>query len=167
MKIILIKLFIGLVLFGTLAALTVLNVPHAEKLTDLCYVALIGLGITHLGASTSDGPKEGGFASVPLLAAMGLFAALMLSACTTATTTQKDTSIAYTRACAAYGGAFDVALQMRIAGKLNQSQIDQVTLLDSQITPICTGPLPVDTVGATQQVVNAVTIITALEVLKP
>lgn len=44
-----IKLFIGLVLFGTLVALTVLDVPNSARLVDLCYGALIGLGIMHLG----------------------------------------------------------------------------------------------------------------------
>jgi hydrogenase/urease accessory protein HupE len=49
-----IKLFIGLVLFGTLVTLTVLQVPHAERLIDLIYMALMGLGITHL--NTPPGP---------------------------------------------------------------------------------------------------------------
>lgn len=74
--------------------------------------------------------------------------------------------VTYTQACAAYGVAFAGALQARKAGKLSQVQIDQVTLLRSQITPICTGPLPADTTAATQRITAAVTTLTILEAVK-
>ncbi len=88
--------------------------------------------------------------------------ALALSACATTQSTQ----VTYVQACATYGAAFDAALQLRIAGKLNQPQIDQVTLLDAQITPICTGALPADPDAATQQITAAVTTLTVLELSK-
>jgi hypothetical protein len=78
----------------------------------------------------------------------------------------QTTQVTYTQACAAYGAAFAGALQLRRAGKLNQAQIDQVTVLDGQITPICTGPLPVDATAATQQITAAVTALTILETVK-
>lgn len=89
-------------------------------------------------------------------------AALALAGCATTQSTQTT----YVQACAAYGAAFNAALQMRVAGKLNQSQIDQVTLLDGQITPICTGPLPADPAAATTQIAAAVTTLTVLEATK-
>ena len=79
--------------------------------------------------------------------------ALVLSACTTTQSTQ----VGYVQSCAAYGVAFNTALNLRLAGKLNKAQIDAVTAIDSQITPICTGPLPVDAKSATLQVTSAVT----------
>jgi hypothetical protein len=92
-------------------------------------------------------------------------AAVLLTGC--ATTSQAPaTQVAYTQACAAYGVAFSGALEMRRAGKLTKAQIDQVTLLASQITPICTGTLPADATAATQQITAAVTTLTILETVK-
>lgn len=96
--------------------------------------------------------------SLVLVAAM----AAALAACTTTQTTQTG----YVQACAAYGVAFDAALHAREAGKLNQAQIDQVTLIDSQITPLCTGPLPADPEAATVQITTAVTTLGLIEVIK-
>jgi hypothetical protein len=59
---------------------------------------------------------------------------------------------------------FAGALELRRAGRLSRAQIDQVTLLDSQITPLCTGPLPADSTAAVQQVTTAVTTLTLLEI---
>lgn len=87
----------------------------------------------------------------------------MLAGCATTQSAQ----VGYTQACAAYGVAFNGALQLRLAGKLNQSQIDNVTLLDQQITPICTGPLPADPAAATAQITAAVTTMTLLKVSAP
>jgi hypothetical protein len=92
-------------------------------------------------------------------------AAVLLAGCASTTSTQ-TAQVNYTQACAAYGAAFAGALQLRKAGKLNQVQVDQVTLLDSQITPICTGPLPTDATAATQQITAAVTALTILETVK-
>lgn len=92
-----------------------------------------------------------------------------LSACASVTgpaATTQSAQVSYVQSCAAFGAAFNVALQLRLAGKLNQSQIDQVTLLDSQITPICTGPLPADPTAATVQITAAVTALTILEAVK-
>jgi hypothetical protein len=89
-------------------------------------------------------------------------AALAISGCATTQSTQTT----YVEACAAYGAAFNVALQLRVAGKMNQSQVDQVTLIDQQITPICTGPLPADPTAATTQITAAVTTLTMMEAIK-
>lgn len=89
-------------------------------------------------------------------------AILALSGCATTQSTQTT----YVEACAAYGAAFNVALQLRVAGKMNQSQIDQVTLIDQQITPICTDPLPADPTAATSQITTAVTTLTMMEAIK-
>ncbi len=91
---------------------------------------------------------------------------LFLGACASTGNVQLDThsaQVAYVQACSAYGSAFNAALQLRKDGKLNQAQIDQVTLLDSQITPICTGPLPANPAAATQQITAAVTTLGIME----
>lgn len=165
MKFVLIKLFIGLVLFGTLVALTFNNIPNSGRLLDFCYGALMGLGVMHLGSGTQDvvADKQGGFASPFMLMFMTALS-LSIAACTTVPT--QSTQVTYTQSCAAYGGAFDVMIALRKGGKLNQAQIDQVTLIDSQITPLCTGPLPQDLDAATIQVTAAVTALTILETVK-
>lgn len=84
------KLFIGLVLFATLVALTVLHVPGDERLVDLIYAALLGLGFTHLNgqpaagtaAPSAPGSSQGGFALLPMLFVLIVGAAL-LSGCGT------------------------------------------------------------------------------------
>jgi hypothetical protein len=96
--------------------------------------------------------------------------AISVAGCTLPPPTSAPTApvvqVTYAQACAAYGAAFAGVLQLRKANKLNQVQIDQVTLLDGQITPICTGPLPADASAATQQITAAVTSLTILETLK-
>lgn len=169
-----IKLFIGLTLFATLVALTVFHVQGADRLIDLIYAALLGLGIMHLGSQPADPSaaapdKQAGRALPALLGIVASIAAglMLLAGCASITGSQATTQTAqvtYTQACMAYGAAFAAALELRRAGKLNHAQIDQVTLLDSQITPICTGPLPADPNAATQQVAGAVTALTILEV---
>lgn len=78
-----IKLLIGILLFATLVAITVLHVQGAERLIDLIYAALLGLGITHLSGSAPLAPpadKQSGFASLAMLIALGVLAVL-LSGC--------------------------------------------------------------------------------------
>jgi hypothetical protein len=163
-----IKLLIGLVLFGSLVALTVFQVPNDDRLLDLIYAALVGLGIYHLGdrddAPTAPTDKQSGNALPGFLAMLGL-TALTLTGCMTPTTqpTPQATQVSYTQACAAWGAGFSVALEMRRAGKLSPSQIDQITLLDNTVTPLCTGPLPADPTQAAQQVTAAVTTLAILE----
>lgn len=91
--------------------------------------------------------------------------AVSLSGCATTSTIQ-DAQVQYTQACTAYGAAFSAALQLRIAGKLNKAQIAQVGILDTQITPICTGKLPTDLTAATQQITKAVTTLAIIEAVK-
>jgi hypothetical protein len=165
MKYVMIKLFIGLVLFGTLVALTFNNIPNSGRLLDFCYGALMGLGVMHLGSGPQDvvADKQGGFASPFMLLFMAALS-LSITACTTVST--QNAKVTYTQSCAAYGGAFDVMIALRKGGKLNQAQIDQVTLIDSQVTPLCTGPLPQDLDAATAQITGAVTALTILEAVK-
>lgn len=157
-----IKTLIGAVLFGTLVAVTCLQVPNCERLIDLLYAALIGLGITHLAGPAPTAGKDGGFAHPGLLAALGVGSILMLSACATPPTT-RSAQVSYTQACAAWGAAFAGALELRQVGKLNQAQIDQVTLLDSQVTPLCIGALPTDANEAANRVTAAVTAMAIIE----
>lgn len=169
MKFIFIKLFIGLVLFGTLVALTFTNIPNAGRLLDFCYGALMGLGVMHLGSGSQEGvgvaspaSKEAGFASplaMMLIAGMGL----ALSAC--ATTTTQQAQMAYVQSCATYNAALGAAVTMRQAGKLNDVQIKQISLIESQVTPICTGSLPVNPQSATTQITAAVTSLAILEAI--
>lgn len=49
-----VKMFVGLVAFGTLVALTVYPVADADHLKNLCEACLIGLGVMHMGG---DPPK--------------------------------------------------------------------------------------------------------------
>ena len=79
---------------------------------------------------------------------------------TTATT--QTAQVTYAQSCIMYASAFNVALQKRQAGKLSANQIAQISLVDQQITPICTGPLPADLVAATKQITAAVTTLGVL-----
>jgi hypothetical protein len=94
---------------------------------------------------------------------------LMLALCCVAAlagcANTQSTQVSYVQACAGYGVAFNTALNLRIANKLTPAQIDQVTLIDSQITPICTGPLPVNPEAATVQITAAVTSLALIEAI--
>jgi hypothetical protein len=95
-----------------------------------------------------------------------LAACIALTACASITgpdATPKSAQASYVEACADYSAAFEGARQLRVAGKLNKAQIDQVTLIDSQITPMCLGPLPADPVAATQAITAAVTKLVIVE----
>lgn len=166
-----IKLFIGVLLFATWIALVVFKVPGTDDIIGSIKLALAGLGVYHIkdvaSAASTAPDRQGGFAHLGLLLMLAIGSAVLLTGC--ASTAQTNSSVqsaqvSYTQACAAYGAAFAGALELRRAGKLNRTQIDQVTLLDSQITPICTGALPADSSTATQQVTTAVTTLTILEV---
>lgn len=111
--------------------------------------------------------KEDGFARLPMLGLIGA-SALALAACQSVPgqSTAQSTQVTYTQACSSWGAAFATALELRRAGKLNQAQIDQITLLDATVNPICTGPLPTDPNAATQQVTAAVTTLVILEAVK-
>jgi hypothetical protein len=111
---------------------------------------------------------QGGFIQVRLLALLAALSLGGLVACSSISGPQATTQsaqVAYVQACAGYAAAFSAALQAREAGKLNGSQIDQITLIDQQVTPVCTGPLPADPTVATQQVTAAVTTLTILGIV--
>lgn len=96
-----------------------------------------------------------------------LFVSILLALTGCASTAQAPApQVAYTQACAAYGVAFSGVLQLRKAGKLDALQVSQVSLIDSQVTPICTGLLPADANAATQQITAAVTALTIMEAVK-
>lgn len=94
---------------------------------------------------------------------------LVLTACAafSPTASTQQVQVQYVQACAAYGVAFNTALQLRQAGKLNQTQIDRITALDNQITPICTGSLPTNPQAAVTQIMAAVTTLSIIEATKP
>jgi hypothetical protein len=97
---------------------------------------------------------------------MKIFASIsiivLFTACSFTGTTQ-SAQANYVRACSAYNAAFVGVYNAVKAGKLSTSQLDQAILLESQITPICTGPLPKDPESATAQITAAVTTLTVLE----
>lgn len=168
-----IKLFIGVLLFITWVALVVLKVAGSEDLITAIKLALAGLGAYHLNDRTNvpNPPpnKESGFASTWVLGLIASGLILGLSGCAGVAgqgQSVQSAQASYVRACDAYGAAFTGALIARQAGKLNQSQIDQVTLIDAQITPICTGPLPVDPALKTQQITAAVTTMAIISIIK-
>jgi hypothetical protein len=90
---------------------------------------------------------------------IALCLALLLAACSTT----QDTQVGYVQACSAYAAAFSAAVTLRANGKLGQKDIDAITLMDKEVTPICTGPLPTDPTAATQQVTAAVTTLLIME----
>ncbi len=100
------------------------------------------------------------------LLCVALVVALSGCAAFSNTATPQQVQTQYVQACAAYGAAFSTALQLRVAGKLSQAEIDTVSTIDSQITPICTGPLPSDPAQATVQITAAVTTLGILEAAK-
>jgi hypothetical protein len=91
--------------------------------------------------------------------ALILCSALSLVGCATTQSTQ----VAYVQACSGYAAAFSAAVVLRANGKLSQKDIDAITLMDTTVTPLCTGPLPTDPTLATQQVTAAVTTLLLLE----
>jgi uncharacterized protein YceK len=68
----------------------VLQTPHAERLIDMIYGALVGMGIMHLGSQSTTPAtpatqidKQSGFASLGMLIVLAALAALLLSGCGT------------------------------------------------------------------------------------
>lgn len=72
----------------------------------------------------------------------GLLTACQTTPSTPGATQPTVTQTGFVQACSAYETAFTAALQLRIAGKLTPAQITQITTLDGQVTPVCSGPLP-------------------------
>jgi uncharacterized lipoprotein YajG len=91
-----------------------------------------------------------------------IIALLALAGCATTQSTQ----VAYVQACGTYAAALNIAVSMLKADKLTPAEITQITALDAQIYPICTGALPVDPTAATQQITAAITTLTILETVK-
>jgi hypothetical protein len=100
------------------------------------------------------------------LITLGIVAAAMLMSACSFTGTTQDAQVKYVQACAAYGAALNTAVNLRQQGKLSAKQINEITVLDAQITPICTGPLPANPDAATQQVTAAITTLTVLETIE-
>ena len=151
-----IKLFIGLVLFGTLVAMRVLGIVDAD-IKNLCLGGLMGLGIMHLGGGSTSDPvdKQGGFAA-PLALIIAAGVGVILAACTSVV--PQSSQEAYTQSCAAYNVARDVVTELRAAGKLSQSQIDQLAL----IPPLCTGPVPAEPEAEVAKVIATVAVLEAM-----
>ena len=87
---------------------------------------------------------------------------MVLAGCATTQSTQ----VAYVQACATYGAALNIAVAMMNQHKLTPTEIDQISAIDQQIYPICTGALPADPTAATQQITAALTTLTILETAK-
>jgi hypothetical protein len=80
--------------------------------------------------------------------------------------TTQSTQVAYVQACGAYTTALSIGVKLEQEGKLTPSEITQITMLDKQVYPICSGPLPVDPTAATAQITAAITTLTILETVK-
>ncbi len=102
------------------------------------------------------------FLAVALLVMVG---SLLLPGCamTPQTPQLNPQQVQFVQACGAYGTAFQAAVALRQQGKLNSAQISQVTMLDAQITPLCTGKLPVSPQVEVQEVTNALTALAVME----
>lgn len=83
-----------------------------------------------------------------------------------ALTPLQQAQIAFAHQCTLYGDALKLAAQLRSAGKLSQQAIDQINIVDSHNTPLCTGPLPTDLNAATAQIVGAVAAVGVAEGVK-
>jgi hypothetical protein len=107
--------------------------------------------------------KQAGFANLPFLALMAgvvtLLGALIMTGCATS-------QASYVQSCAVYGASFDLAAQMRAAGKLNQSQIAAVGEIDRQVSKLCQGTLPTDLQSANNQVTAAVTTLALIGIVQ-
>ena len=89
---------------------------------------------------------------------IGLVCVFCLCACTTIAT--QNNQVTFVQACGSYGLAFQTALQLRIAGKLSESQIEQITKIDNFVTPICTSPLPTNNADLINQIVTQTAALT-------
>ena len=87
--------------------------------------------------------------------------ALLLGACAT-----QNPQLLYMQACNTWGSSLTAAAKLRLDGKLSPQAVQQITTLDAVITPICTGPLPVNVTAATAQVAAAVTEIGSIDGVK-
>ncbi len=101
---------------------------------------------------------------------VALAAALSLGACSTVPGTNQVTvdvhtmQVRITQACVGYGAAFSTAVELRAAGKLSPTEINQITLISNQVTPICDAKtIPSDPTVALTEVTAAVAQLGVLE----
>lgn len=101
--------------------------------------------------------------------AIGL-GALSLGACTTVPGTSgvqvnvQQMQTKYVQACIGYGAALNAATQLRAEGKLNAAEINQVSMISHQVTPICgQSTIPADPTVAITQVTAAVASLGIME----
>lgn len=87
--------------------------------------------------------------------------ALLLVACANQPVQQVQTN--YIQACSAYGAALNTMADLRAQHKLSAATVNQITAVDNQITPICSGSLPADPAAATTQIINATAQLAAFE----
>jgi len=80
------------------------------------------------------------------------------------TTTGADQGkVNFVQNCTIYAGVLNGALQAAQAGKLNAEQTVQLKTISLNVSPICKGPVPVNTDAATAQVTAAITTLTVYE----
>src|SRR5574337_55025 len=90
-----------------------------------------------------------------------IFMMMLFGGCTTLSPQAQ-----FVGACSTYATLFQTAVQLRTEGKLNQAQIQQVTMMDQSVTPLCLNPMPSDPTAATQAITQAITTLTILEAVK-
>jgi hypothetical protein len=163
----LMRLLAGIGLLGMWVWLVVATVVQPGDLVDAMAVGLFMLGVlpstNPADLPLAAAPPQAGFARWRMLAflsALGLGGMSLLGGCAS---TPQAAQAQYVQECAAYGTALTLGAQMKAAGKLNAAQVQQLLLIDSQITPICSGQLPADPTSATQKVTAALTTLAILE----
>ena len=69
---------------------------------------------------------------------------LLLAGCVNApqATPAQQQAITFAQACSGYAAALSSAIALNNQGKLAKSQVQAITLIDADISPICTGPVP-------------------------
>ncbi len=157
----------GAVLLAMWVGLVAKGAVPASNLIDAMVLILFGLGVLPSPDPATlqmpGSPPQAGFARWRMLAflsALGLGGVSLLGGCAS---TPQAAQAQYVQECAAYGTALTLGAQMKAAGKLNAVQVQQLLLIDSQITPICSGQLPADPTSATQKVTAALTTLAILE----
>ena len=70
----------------------------------------------------------------------------------------------YVQACIGYGAALNAATQLRAEGKLNAAEINQVSMISHQISPICgQTTIPADPTTAISEITAAVASLGIME----
>ena len=163
----LMRLLAGVGLLAMWVWLVVAAIVPPGDLVDAMALGLFMLGVlpstNPADLAVPGAPPQAGFArwrALTFLSGLTLGGMALLGGCAS---TPQAAQAQYVQECAAYGSALTLGAQLKAAGKLNATKVQQLLLIDSQITPICSGQLPADPTSATQKVTAALTTLAILE----